>query len=270
MTPIKAHVRVSSFTFTLIMASCKFKILLLAWLIPASAVAQNERSDRFELEAGVLGTRNMEIHGYQQGNATEDWDDFAPTARFEYWSVKKTGWNYGVVAQPLYTDYSDTLKNNLNYNGEIYKKGDHGTLDYQFHSIRGTANYAVLGSEEDNNYLRVGGSIISRYADVNLKTDGESFHDTNFIAFPLVSLESEVRLHENYSFFTRGDFLPSIDGNVFLDGLFDVLFAVRKHINSGSSLDVGVRLFFGGYNPDKVDDYANRIFFNAAVVRYSW
>jgi hypothetical protein len=252
------------------MSSSTFKILLFVCLAPVMAFAQSERADRFEVEAGVLATRNMEIHGYQQGNATKDWDSNSPTARFEYWSVKKTGWNYGVVAQPLYAHYSDTLKNDLNYDREVYKKGDHGTLDYQFHSVRGTANYPILGSEEDNNYLRLGGSLIARYADVNFKTDGESFHGTGFIVLPLLNLESEVRLHNNYSFFTRSDFFPSINGNVFLDGLFDVLFAVRQHMNGGSSLDVGVRLFFGGYNPDKVDDYANRIFFNAAVVRYSW
>jgi hypothetical protein len=64
--------------------------------------------------------------------------------------------------------------------------------------------------------------------------------------------------------------LPAIDGNVFLDGLFDVLFAMRKHMEDGSTWDAGIRLFFGGYDPKQVDDYANKIFFNAAVVRYSW
>ena len=243
---------------------------MLTLLSPVVAFAQSERLVRLEVEGGILGTRNMEIHGYQQDNATDDWKSYEPTARFEYWSVKKANWNYGVVVQPLYTQYSDTLKSDLNYNGEVYKKGDHGTLGYQFHSVRGTANYPVFGSEDDSNYLRLGGSLIARYADVNFKTDGESFHDTNFIAFPLFNVESEVRLNDQYSFLNRSDFFPSIDGNVFLDGLFDLLFAIRRHIDSGSALDVGVRLFFGGYNPDKVDDYANRIFFNAAVIRYAW
>lgn len=245
-------------------------VLVSALLMPVVAIAQSEQSDRYEVEGGILGTRNMEIHGYHQGNATDDWGSTGPTVRFEYWSVRKSAWSYGVVAQPLYARYSDTLKNDLNYNHEIYKKGDHGTLGYQFHSVRGTANYPVLGSEEDNKYLRVGGSLIARYADVNFKTDGASFHDTNFIVFPLLNFESEVALDTNYSFFTRGDFLPSLGGNVFLDGLFDVLFGVRTHLQGGSALDIGVRLFFGGYDPDKEDDYANKIFFNAAVVRYSW
>ena len=175
-----------------------------------------------------------------------------------------------MIAQPLYLRYSSTLTNDLNYDGNVYLKGDNATLDYQFHSVRGTANYPVLGSEEENTYLRVGGSLIARYADLNFKSDSGSFHGTNFIAFPLINMELEVALYEDYSFFTRSDFLPSIDRNVFLNGFFDVLVAVRKHTQSGSSFDLGIRLFFGGYDPNKVDDYANKIFFNAAVVRYSW
>jgi len=247
-----------------------FLIPSVAVIAPMMALAQSERSGRYEVEAGVISTRNMEIHGYEQGNATEDWKSTEPTARFEYWSVRKNHWNYGVVAQPLYTHYSDTLKSDLNSDGEVYHKGEHGTLDYQFHSVRGTANYTLLGRDEEHRYLRGGGSVIARYADVNFKADSGSFHDTNFIAFPLINLEAEFPLYDEYVFFTRSDFLPSIDGNVFLDGLFDVLFAVRRYIGSNSSVDVGIRLFFGGYDPNKPDDYANKIFFNGAVVRYCW
>lgn len=245
-------------------------LLTFALFCPSLAFAQSERSNRYEVEGGILDTRNMEIHGYDQGNATKDWHSTEPTGRIEYWSIKKDGWNYGLIAQPLYAHYSDTLTSNLNYNGNVYQQGEHGTLDYQFHSLRGTANYPVLGAEERNQYLRVGGSLIARYADLKFKTDSGSFHDTNFIAFPLLNFESEVAIYESYGFFTRGDFLPSIDGNIFLDGLFDLLFAIRKHMDNSSSLDVGVRLFFGGYDPKQADDYANKIFFNAAVVRYSW
>jgi len=247
-----------------------FCMASIALTTPVMASAQSERSGRYEVEGGVLSTRNMEIHGYEQANATEDWKSTQPTARFEYWSVREDHWNYGVVVQPLYAHYSDTLTSNLNNDGEVYYKGEHGTLDYQFHSVRGTANYTLLGRDEEHRYLRGGGSLIARYAEVNFKTDSGSFHDTNFIAFPLLNLESEFELYDGYAFFTRSDFLPSIDGNVFLDGLFDVLFALRRYVGKDSSVDVGIRLFFGGYNPNKPDDYANRIFFNGAVVRYCW
>jgi hypothetical protein len=52
--------------------------------------------------------------------------------------------------------------------------------------------------------------------------------------------------------------------------LFDAFAGVRKRLTRGSTLDVGVRLFFGGYDPDRKDDYGNRIFLQGFVVRYGW
>jgi hypothetical protein len=66
-----------------------FLIVSVALTAPMMALAQSERSGRYEVEAGILSTRNMEIHGYEQGNATSDWKSTEPTARFEYWSVRK-------------------------------------------------------------------------------------------------------------------------------------------------------------------------------------
>ena len=61
------------------------------------AADNNARIFHWEVEAGVLQTRDMEIYGYHQGNATEGWEDTFPTARLEYWSTKKESWNYGVI-----------------------------------------------------------------------------------------------------------------------------------------------------------------------------
>lgn len=87
---------------------------------------------------------------------------------------------------------------------------------------------------------------------------------------PLANAEWNVALNAKHSVFGRVDFLPSPNGNVFLDGLFDVLFAFKTNLDQRKSVDAGVRLFFGGYDPNKPDDFANRVFFIAAVARYSW
>ena len=87
---------------------------------------------------------------------------------------------------------------------------------------------------------------------------------------PSFNIETKPVIGQGYSVFTRSDFLPGIDGNVLLDGLFDIFIGVRKALGDGASLDAGLRMFFGGYDPDTPDEYANRIFFNAFVVRYSW
>jgi hypothetical protein len=245
-------------------------MLLGVFLLTNQAFSQSARTNRFEIEGGVLFTYNMEIYGYNQANATNGWKSTAPEIRFEYWSVDKNGWNFGGILQPLYVEYSDKLTSDLNYKGNVYKSGDDGKLIYQFHSMRATANYPVLTSSSGEDYLRLGGTAILRYADLQFSASGNSFHDTNLILFPLFNVEANVGIGKSYSFFTREDFLPSPTGSVFLDGLFDVFVGIRKKLNAGSAFDTGVRLFFGGYDPNKPDDYANKIFFDAIVVRYSW
>ena len=44
----------------------------------------------------------------------------------------------------------------------------------------------------------------------------------------------------------------------------------RRELTAGKHLDMGIRSFFGGYDPDRRDDYANLIFFNSAVARFAW
>jgi hypothetical protein len=248
--------------------------VLCAGLLLASnaAVRADERSPRvttWEAEAGVLQTQNMEISGYQQQNATDGWDSTDPTARLEYWRNREGTWNYGVVLQPLYASYSGTIEHDLNAKGQFFEAGTKGTLDYQFHTLRFSANYPLLTSKKGD-YLRAGGSLVARYFNAKLETANAAFDDTNFIVVPLVNLESGIALTPRHSLFVRADLLPGIDGNVFLDGLYDVLVAFRTPLERSRSVDVGVRLFFGGYDPDAADDYANRIFFVGVVGRYSF
>lgn len=232
--------------------------------------AYADRESRFEVEAGVLSTRRMDLHGFRQSNATDGWDSIEPTMRLEAWSMKPDGWNFGGVLQPIYLKYSDRLSSDWTAKGKDFRKGDEADLNYQFHSLRGTANYPVLMSLDRESYLRLGISLILRYADVRFRSGGQTHHGTNLIGFPLLNVEGKAPLSKSYSLFTRSDLLPSPTGDVFLDGFFDVFAGVRKALTCGSTLDVGVRLFFGGYDPDRKDDYGNRIFLHGLVVRYGW
>jgi hypothetical protein len=96
------------------------------------------------------------------------------------------------------------------------------------------------------------------------------FSNNNLIALPTFNIETDTVIGQGYSIFSRSDFLPGIDGNLLLDGLFDIFIGVRKALGDGASLYAGVRMFFGGYKPDIPDEHANRLFFNAFVVRHSW
>ena len=244
-------------------------VLLLCFFVHAKE-ASAERESRYEVEAGVFSTRTMDLHGFRQSNATKDWNSIDPAVRLEAWSVKPDGWNFGGVLQPIYLRYSDRLSSDWTAKGKDFRKGDDADLTYQFHSLRGTANYPVLLSPDRESYLRLGVSGILRYADIRFRSAGQTHHGTNLIGFPLLNVEGKVPINKNYSLFTRSDLLPSPTGDVFLDGLFDVFAGVRKTLTLGSTLDVGVRLFFGGYDPDRKDDYGNRIFLHGLVVRYGW
>ncbi|NCX03571.1 MAG: hypothetical protein EBV72_11945 [Betaproteobacteria bacterium] len=158
--------------------------------------------------------------------------------------MKENDWNYGFVVQPLAVKYQDTFQNDLSVKGKPFRSGDGATLNYQFPTIRLSANKPIYQGD-DGSYIRAGGSAVVRYAKVALNGSGQSFSDTNLIAIPLINIEASRPLGNGYSFFSRSD-SPTND------------------------LDVGVRLFFGGYDPKKADDYANRIFFNSLVVRYSF
>jgi len=136
---------------------------MLAFLLalPPALQAQ-ERATRIELEAGAVSTRNMEIRGFQQGNATQEWSQSAPALRLEYWRVKEDGWNYGLIAQPLSLRYDDTLKRNLSVKGKSFRSGDAAALTYEFPTVRLSANKRIL-SGEDGSYVRAGGSAVLRY-----------------------------------------------------------------------------------------------------------
>jgi hypothetical protein len=246
----------------------KYTFIIFFFVCTSCPVVFSEESPRqglFEVEAGALFTNNMLLSGYNQANATSDWDSFAPTARLEYWSVKKDGWNYGVVAQPLFASYSGTLSSDFNTDESEYKKNESGSLSYQFHTLRGTANYPIVTSADKKSYLRVGGSLVTRYVDIKFKAGQESFQRSGFIAFPVANFEGELFLDSDYSLFTRTDFFPASGG----EGLYDSLIAVRNHFDT-SSVDFGVRLFFGGYDPDEEGKFANKIFYTGAVIRYLW
>jgi hypothetical protein len=161
--------------------------------------------NRFELEAGVLYSQNFEIRGYHQSDASKNWSQIAPTARVEYWRVQERGWNFGFIFQPLYITYKDSLTSDFYSKGKYFAKGDRSTLDYQFPTMRLSANREIYHND-DGSYIRLGGSAILRYVDLTLKGSDQTLRSTNFIALPTLNFEIKYPITENYSFFTRSDF----------------------------------------------------------------
>jgi len=239
---------------------------LLLLLVSALAGAA-EYTGRLEVEAGVISTREMSIRGYGQGDATRGWGRSAATFRLEYWRVKDDDWNYGLVLQPLALSYADTLKADFSAKGKSFLAGDAATMDYQFHTLRFSANRPFFRGMEGGSF-RAGGTLLVRYAEVTFSGSGQSFEDSHLLVIPVFNIEATRVLDDGYELVTRSDFLPGVRGNILLEGLFDVYLGVRRRTRESSQVEAGVRLFFGGYDPRRPGDYANRIFYNSLVFRY--
>lgn len=239
-------------------------------LSPLISFAKEKNPFRLLIEGGVLTTFNQEIRGYRQSSATENWTSINPDLRLEA-SYSPIGlWKFGTSLQPIYATYQAPLANDLQYKGKIYKANDSGELTYLFPTFRLTANYPILGNTSQTSFLRLGLSAVARYAELRFRAGDQKFTDRNFLVIPLINFEMSTEIFSNWAFIASGDFLPGIDGNVFLDGLFDVFGGIRYLFKESATADLGLRLFFGGYDPKVPNDYANRIFFIAPVVRFGW
>lgn len=227
---------------------------------------QTKKTTSFQVEAGALFTRNFEISGYGQSNATSGWKGTSPDIRLEYWTGLDRQWKQGFVFQPLDVQYKGKLTSDLTTKGQTFTSGSDAKLRYMFPSFRWTKNRRILSGGEGDE-LRFGGTVLVRYADVNFASGDGGFHDRNLIIFPLLNLEGKKHISQSLSVFSRLDFLPSPTAGLFLDGLFDGLFAIRKEHSDGTSYDFGIRLFLGGYDPKTPGDYANRINYSALVLR---
>ena len=241
-------------------------VLMNTFAASENPVLSSTKATSFQVEAGTLFTRNFEISGYGQSNATRGWKGISPDIRLEYWTGLDRNWKQGFVFQPLDVQYTETLTSDLTTKGQSFTAGRAASLRYMFPSIRWTKTRKILSGREGDE-LRFGGTVLIRYADVNFSSGSNSFHDRNLIMFPLLNLEGTKHICKSLSLFSRVDFLPSPTAGLFLDGLFDGLFAIRKEQSDGSSYDLGLRLFIGGYDPKTPGEYANRINYSALVLR---
>jgi hypothetical protein len=247
-----------------------FKKIFFVFLISSLTSQSYGRNWEFQVEGGLLQTSLFDVQGFGQNNATEGWGSIDPTARFELWSKNPEGWNFGTVLQPLYVRFEDVFQSQLNAEGKVFNAGQGGVIDFQFHSIRESFNYPLIGNDLAPFYLRGGLSLIGRYAQIDIRGSGNEYRGTNFIVLPLLNFETKLQLSEQLALLFSGDFVPGIKGDLLTNSLYDLLFSVKYFTAQRDSFDMGVRLFFGGYDPEKVDFFANRIFQAAYVLRFNF
>lgn len=213
-------------------------------------------------EGGVLWTPTMDIHGYRQSNATRNWNTVAPTVRLEAWLTRPDALAIGIVLQPQFLSYEDTIRNPLTYRGRNFRAGEPGKLDYRYNSARLTANYDVWAGEATE--LRIGASLLFRYAEVELSSPSARFTRTDFVVAPLLNLAASTRLTEGFSLVARADLFPAARNA----GFYDIFAGLRADLDGGRAIEFGSRTFFGGYLPEKENDFGNRVVFQGIVGRF--
>jgi hypothetical protein len=200
-----------------------------------------------------------------RANAAEGWDlGVIPTFRGEYWWNADAAWKFGVVALPFAFDTEQTLSNDLAVSGQTFGAGRRVRLNYQFHNVRGTAAYRIAGNEASG--IRAGGSLIMRYAELELSDAARRSRNSNLLTFPLLFVESRMRIGDSSSLVVRGDALPFFG---LRQGLYDFLVVLEfsgKGANAGS-FSAGVRVFRGGFSPREEGQNNNEVAFVGPVLR---
>lgn len=231
---------------------------------PATAASWYDLSEHrwsFVAEAGARFPTSIDTSGPNQPNATKDWTGPGAQYRAEAWLTKPGGLNLGLVLAPFDQTFRGTLSANVNTKGQSLVAGQPGTLNFQFPSGRLTANYPVWSRGETE--LRLGGSLIVRYAEQTLKSDQGRIKNVNTLGLPLLNIDARTGLGGGLSAVVRADLLPAGSGT----GIYDVFYGLRRPVDERRAVELGGRLFAGGFFPNDPKYLNSRVVFNGVVLR---
>jgi hypothetical protein len=231
---------------------------------PASAASWYDLSDHrwsFVAEGGARFASGIDVSSANQPNATKDWGGTAAQYRAEAWLTKPGALNLGLVLQPFDQTFRGTLSSTVTAKGQTLLAGQPGTYNVQFPNIRLTGNYPVWSRGESE--LRLGVTLIARYAEETLKSDQGRIKVVNTLALPLLNIEGRLGLGGGFAAVTRADLLPAENGT----GIYDVFYGIRRGLDDRRAIELGGRFFYGGYFPNEINRLNGRIAFNGVVAR---
>jgi hypothetical protein len=245
------------------------------WRIPACvlialliAVTSRAHAGEFVVEGGGLISPYFVLSDGNRPNAANGWDlGVVPTIRAEYWGNEGSAWKFGASILPFYFSTRQRLSSDLAVEGERFSEGESIRLRYQFHNVRATAAYRLYAGSSDT--FRVGGTLIVRYAEINVASDTRAARNTDIAAFPLLHLEYRKRLSPSLALLVRGDTLPFFG---LRQGLYDFLIGIERveKARDGTSFSAGLRFFWGGFSPKEEGQNNNEIFFAGPVLRMNF
>ena len=240
--------------------------LCLALLVTPPARAEglfdfSEHRASFVLEGGARIGSSLDTSGPNQPNATQGWTGTSFQYRAEAWLTRPGALNLGLVLAPFDQSFRGTLSANVDTKGQHLLAGQPGSLNFQFPSGRVTANYPVWARGETE--LRLGGSVILRYAEQTLRSGQGRIKNVNTLALPLLNIEARTGLGDGFAAVLRADLLPAGNGT----GIYDAFYGIRRPLDDRRAIEVGGRLFAGGFFPNDPKYLNSRVLFNGVVLR---
>ncbi len=216
-----------------------------------------------EIEGGALYPAKFQLSYWNSPNSAKNWDiNLIPTGRIEYFSDKSRNLSYGVSAVPLYFERRDVLRQNLAIGGSYFLQGEPTKLYYGFHTLRGTVNYRMVGIEKS--YLRLGGTAIARYAEIEMLGIGRGGQEASLGVFPAINWELHLSPSRgSWGFLWKGDALPVS----LRTGFYDMFIGARWDF-SQNAMDIGIRAIWGGFSPNRLYEPNNEVLFIGPVVRF--
>ncbi|MDJ0972963.1 MAG: hypothetical protein QNJ98_00710 [Planctomycetota bacterium] len=209
---------------------------------------------RLELEAGPVWQSRNEVAIPGDTGTRFDLDDLTGAGPFPYgrltfdWHVAPRHTVRAVVA-PLELSGTDTLDQQVSFDGQLFAAGQRTKATYKFNSYRLTYRY-LLGCGCDWS-LHVGATAKIRDAKIELEQGGTSAKDTDLGFVPLLHVAFEKRLAPCWRF------VADLDGAWAPQGrAFDFSAKLFYDIDDRWSIGLGYRTIEGGADNDTVYTFA--------------
>lgn len=212
-------------------------------------------------EGGVLTSQKIEVSSGTSGNATSGWNPSAvPTVRAEYWMNNPDSFDFGLTLSPLIFNVSDKLTDDITVSGVTLPKGTFTGFNFQFHNLRLSGNYPLLGWDGGKSNLRLGVTGLFNYARFTFTSQNSKAIENDFLFVPILRVDLTQDIGSDRAFVIHGDFLPL---STALDsGFFDFFIGLRFE-----RFEPGLRFFWGGFRGKNSPQTSNATFFSSMTIR---
>jgi hypothetical protein len=209
--------------------------------------------NRFEFEGASVWTRRNIIQSPVDLGTRFRLDDLGsgPNAAFrlQYERELMPGHELRAVVAPLVIEERGAFDSAVTFEGETFAAGESIRSKYQFTTYRATYRYSVYDEEEV--FLKIGGTVLVRDAQVELESDRRRGLTSNVGVVPLLHLSSGVAVSPDLTILLEGDALAAPQGRA-----VDFWFGARFNLTENLDVGAGYRFLEGGADNDTIYSFS--------------